>query len=93
MLHSIAEEFPNVFSSKGTNRPHSQGYREFAEKWGFVKTLYEVADEKIDKIGEIYQIHINDFLQYMSYMVDKFEAERQEDEFQEMRRKAKKGRH
>ena len=92
MLHSIADAYPIVFKGRGSTRPHSQGYRDFAEKWGNIKTLYEIADEKIEKVGEIYQFYLSDYLQFLSYLIDKGEADRKEDEFQETLRKAKKGR-
>lgn len=92
MLHDISNSYPTVFKNKGSNRPHSQGYRDFAQKWGNLKTLYEICDEKIEKVREVYQEYLNDYLTFLSYLIDKGEAERQEDEFQELRRKATKGR-
>lgn len=92
MLHDISDSYPTVFKNKGSNRPHSQGYRDFAQKWGNLKTLYEICDEKIEKVREVYQEYLNDYLTFLSYLIDKGEAERQEDEFQELRRKATKGR-
>ena len=92
MLHSIADAYPIVFKGRGSTRPHSQGYRDFAEKWSNIKTLYEVCDEKIDKVGEVYQLYLADYLQFLSYLIDKGEAEKKEDEFQEQLRKAKNGR-
>lgn len=41
----------------------------------------------------MYQYYLADYLQFLSYLIDKGEADRQEDEFQELRRKATKGRH
>jgi hypothetical protein len=90
-LHNIADSYPIVFQGNGSHRPHSQGYRDFSQKWGNIKTLYEICDEKIEKVGEIYQFYLSDYLQFLSYLIDKGEAERQEDEFQETLRKAKKG--
>ena len=91
-LASIAEEYPVVFNGRGSNKPHSQGYREFSQRWGFIKTLYEICDEKIEKVGEVYQIYLSDFLQYMTHLIDKQQAEDEEDKYQEVLRKAKKGR-
>lgn len=91
-MASIAEEYPVVFNGRGSNKPHSQGYREFSQRWGFIKTLYEICDEKIEKVGEVYQIYLSDFLQYMTYLIDKQQAEDEEDKYQEVLRKAKKGR-
>ena len=91
-LRNVADAFPIVFKGKGSTRPHSKGYRDFAEKWGNIKTLYEICDEKIEKVGTVYQYYLNDYLQFLSYLIDKGEADRLEDEFQENLRKAKKGR-
>lgn len=91
MLHNIHDTYPIVFQGKGSNRPHSQGYRDFAQKWGAIKTLYEVCDEKIEKVGEVYQLYLSDYLQFLSYLIDKGEAEREEDTFRENLRKAKRG--
>ena len=93
IIHNIHDTYPTVFQGKGSHRPHSQGYRDFCEKWGAFKTLYEIADEKIEKVGEIYQLYLSDYLQYLSYLIDKGEAEREEDKYQEQLRAAKKGRH
>ena len=93
LLRNITDAYPIVFKSKGSNKPHSQQYRDFCSKWGNIKTMYEVCNEKADKIGEIYQMYLNDYLQYLSYLIDKAEVDRAEDEFQETIRRAKsKGR-
>lgn len=92
-MANIRESYPIVFSSRGSSKPHSKSYRDFAEKWGVIKTIYEIADEKIEKIEKIYQIYLNDYLQYLSYMIEKSDVDREEDAFQEQLRKAKKGRH
>ena len=90
-MASIRETYPIVFGGQGATRPHSKAYRDFAQKWGAIKTLYEVCDEKIEKIGEIYQLYLSDYLQYLSFMFEKSEIEREEDKFQENLRKAKRG--
>lgn len=90
-MASIRETYPIVFGGQGATRPHSKIYRDFAQKWGAIKTLYEVCDEKIEKIGEIYQLYLSDYLQYLSFMIEKSEIEREEDKFQENLRKAKRG--
>ncbi len=92
MLASITEEYPVVFNGGRSNKPHSQQLREFSQRWGFIKTLYEIAGEKITKVGEVYQVHLNDFLQYLTYMADKREVDEAEDKFQENLRKSRKGR-
>ena len=90
-MDGIRTTFPYVFEGRRRNKPHSQSYRDFKEKWGIIDTVYEIADEKIEKIGEIYQIYVNDFLQYLTYMIQKQEMQQDEDSFQEQLRKAKRG--
>lgn len=92
MLHNITSTFPTVFSNKGGNKPHSNGYREFCTKWTHWKTFYEICGEKIEKVRENYQLYLTDYLQFLSYLIDKNEAEKQEDEFQEQRRKLQRRR-
>lgn len=50
------------------------------------------ADEKIEQVEKINKTYLNDFLQYMSYLIDKNEMQEQEDKFQDNLRKAKKNR-
>lgn len=52
--------------------------------------MYEVADEKIEKVGEVLGQYLNDYMQFLSYMIEKNDMQRAEDEFQETLRKAKK---
>lgn len=90
MLHNIADSYPIVFSSNGSHRPYAQRYREFSGKWGAIKTLYEICDEKIEKIGEIYQFYLNDYLQYLSFRLEKAQVDEEEDKFQDQLRAAKR---
>lgn len=54
--------------------------------------MYEISDEKAGQIATVYQLYLNDYLTFLSYLIEKQEAERAEDEFQENLRKMKKGR-
>ena len=49
-----------------------------------------MADEKIEKITGIYQIYLTTFLNFVSYSIDKSEAEEAQYKFDEQRRKAQK---
>jgi hypothetical protein len=51
-----------------------------------------MCNEEITKIGEVYQIYLVDFLQYLSWSIDRQEAEKEQDKFEEQLRKAKNGR-
>ena len=91
-MADIKNDYPIVFEGRGSNKPHSAAYRDFTQKWGHIKTLYEIADEKIEKVGRVYQIYLNDYLQYLSYMIEKRQVDDEEDKFQENLRMVKKGR-
>ena len=43
-----------------------------------------MADEKIEKIAEIYQEYLVDALQLISYMIERANVDKEEDKFQEM---------
>lgn len=51
-----------------------------------------MADEQITKVAEIKQLYLTDTLMFLTYLIQKQEADEQEDKYQEMLRKAKKGR-
>lgn len=48
-----------------------------------------MAEEKIEKISKIYQENLMDYLQLLTYLQDKAEAEEAEDKFQQQLRKSK----
>ena len=90
LIKSIFSNYPVIFEHRGSHKPHSGAYRDFAQKWGNIKTLYEVCDEKIEKVKEVYQEYLNDYFQFLSYRIEKYDAEEEEDKFQEQLRKSKK---
>ena len=92
LIQSTHDTFPVVFGSGGRTKPHSAEYRQFGESWGFQKTLFELADEKIEKVAQVKQEYLTDTLTFLTYLIAKQEMEESEDQFQELRRKAKRGR-
>lgn len=85
------ELFPVVFEGGGSNKPHSAQYREFGQDWGFQKILFELADEKIEKVAEVQQQYLTDTFTFLTYLIKKGQMEEVEDKWQEARRKAIKG--
>ena len=81
--------FPAVFSGGGSHRPHSAEYKQFGQDWGFQKTLFELADEKITQVARVKQEYLTDTLFFLTYLIQKGEMEEKEDAFQENLRKAK----
>lgn len=51
-----------------------------------------MAHESLVEVDRIKQTYVTDFLTLLSFLIDKGEMERQEDDFQEQLRKAKRGR-
>ena len=88
-MGSVKKTFSVVYGGGGSHKPHSKAYRDFGESWGMEKVLYEMADEKLEKVAEIKQQYLTDFLTFLSYLIQKGEMEEQEDKFQETIRKAK----
>ena len=87
------DEFPVIFEGGGSHRPHSAEYRQFGQDWGFQKVLFDLADEKIEKVAQVKQEYLTDTLLFLTYLIKKGEMEEKEDSFQENLRKAKqKGR-
>lgn len=43
-----------------------------------------MADEKITKVAEIYQEYLVDALQFISYITERSNVDKEEDKFQEM---------
>lgn len=88
-MDGIRESFASLYDGKRGSRPHCLVYTEFNRRWGIVKTLYEVCQEDLEKVARVYQCPIMDFLQLLTYLNDKAEAERAEYEYQDQLRKAK----
>lgn len=92
MLHATSENYPIVFSNQRHVQPHSPEYINFQKKWGIIGTLYQMANEKVEKVGEINQLYLTDFMQFLTYMIEKNDVDRIEDKWQDVRRRSMKGR-
>ena len=92
LICDVRDSYPTIFGGGGRVEPHSAEYRQFSEDWGFQKTLYELAGEKITKVAQVKQEYLTDTFLFLTYLIKKGEMEKIEDGWQELRRKAKKGR-
>ena len=88
-MGDVRDTYPTVFRNKGSNKPHSKEFRDFGAKWGSIKTLYEIADEKIEKVGEVYQLYLSDYMQFLTYLIEKGEVDEIEEKVQQALHKAK----
>ena len=51
-----------------------------------------MADKKITEVEKIYQLYLNDYFQFLSYLIEEGEMDDEEEKYQDQLRKAKKGR-
>ena len=91
LMARVRETFPVVYGGGGSRKPHSAEFRNFSETWGFQKIVFEMADEKIEKVAQVNQQYLSDFFLFLTYLIQKGEMEDQEDKFQENIRKSKRG--
>ena len=92
VVRGLRDTFPSVFAETGSGKLHSDAHRQFGQKWNWTGIAYQMADEKIEKVAEVYQQNLLDALQFLSYLSEKAIVDEQEDKFQERLRKAKRGR-
>ncbi len=50
--------------------------------------MYELADEKITKVAEVYQLYLTDTFTFLTYLIKKGEMDEKEEAFQDQRRKS-----
>ena len=92
IIYKLRDTYEIIFTSRRPSRPKCKAYRDFKEKWGFIGTIYDVAEKKIEEIEKINQMYLSDFFQLLTYMIDESVANEEQDKFDEQRRKAMKGR-
>ena len=89
-MDTIKFTFPTLYENRGGTKPTCAKYKRFAQNWGWQKSLFEMADEKIEKIAQVYQVYLTTFLNFLAYSIDKGEAEEAQYKFDEQRRKSQK---
>ena len=86
-----ADEYPSVYSNAASRKIHSAEYREFRTSWALQAALFEMADEKPSEIERLRQGYLSDFMQMLTFKIQRAHADEVEDQFQENRRKLGKG--
>ena len=79
-----------MYTGGRSTRQHSKEYRDFAGRWGFQKIIFEMADEKVEKVIQLNQTYLTTTFFYLSYLIDKGEVDEVEDKFQENLRKSQR---
>lgn len=90
---AIKDMFPRIFDgSRARAKPISDVYRKFSERYGFQKTIFDLADNKIEKVKEINQEYLTTIMYYLTYLKDKDIADVAQSELDETIRKQRSGR-
>ena len=91
-MASVQKEFPALYTNRGTTKQHSKEYREFNKRWGYQKTLFDLAGESLAQVSAIQQQYLTTTLFWLTYLIDKGEVDEKEEQFQDNLRKIKGGR-
>lgn len=91
-MADIQKEFPALYTNRGTTKQHSKEYRDFHKRWGYQKTLFDLAGESLAQVSVIQQQYLTTTLFWLTYLIDKGEVDEKEDKWQESLRKMKGGR-
>lgn len=71
-----------MFDGNNSGKPISKGYREFCSKWGWYKTISDLAEDKIYLFDEITQKTVVEIFGFLLYKVDKAKAEDEQYNFE-----------
>jgi hypothetical protein len=90
-MSAITEQYPVIFGdAKRPSKLHSDSYRRFGKKWNWIKTLYELSNEEVEKIEKTTQQYLTTVLQFLSYTIEKGWMEEDEERFQDQLRKQRR---
>ena len=79
----VTKVYPIIFGEpQRASKPHSDSLRKFSKKWNWIKTLYELSNEEIEKVEKTAQQYLTTVLQFLTYTIEKGWAEEDEDKFQ-----------
>lgn len=90
ILDAFSKKFGDLFRPTKANRPTCGEYKGFSKKWGWQKTIYELANEDILNVEKVEKMNCEDVLTYLVYLKHKSEAEFAQDKFEETMRKSKR---
>ena len=88
-MASVKETFGVVYGGGGSHKPHCKAIKDLSENWGLQKVVFDMADSQVQKVAEINQQYLTDFLTFLTYLIQKGEADEEEERFQDQMRKAK----
>lgn len=71
-----------MFKSNTGGEPISPGYKSFCNKWGWYKTISDLAGDKIQLFDEITSQKAGEIFGFLLYKSDKVQAEKEQINFQ-----------
>lgn len=90
ILAALSQKYGDLYRPTKANRPTCREYKQFGKKWGWQKTIYELANEDILNVEKVEKMNCEDVLTYLVYLKHKSEAEFAQDQFEETMRKNKR---
>ena len=78
----IRSDFEPLFDGNGSSRPVSKGYKDFCNKWGWYKTIADLAEDKIHLFDTITRKTVGEVFGFLLYKIDKSHAEEDQYKFE-----------
>ena len=87
----IHKSFPKLFNDNRSPIVKSCGeLRRLSKTYGFQKTVYDCADDRITEVEKIHQSYLLQVLVFLSYELDNAYAQKAQREFEDQQRKLKR---
>jgi hypothetical protein len=71
-----------LFDGNGSGRAISKGYRDYCNKWGWYKTISDLAEDKVYLFDEITQKRVVEVFGFLLYRTDKSRADEEQYKFE-----------
>ena len=83
----IRGDFAPLFNGGGSGKPVSKGYKDFCNKWGWYKTIADLAEDKIYLFDQITEKAVVEVFGFLLYRIDKARAEDEQYKFEKQIRR------
>ncbi|NDW10053.1 hypothetical protein [Dysgonomonas sp. 520] len=89
LKRKIQSDYEPLFNGGGTSKPTSPTYRDFSKKWGWYKVVAQLANHDIQQMDNIFTLGVIEVFNFLSFQVDKQNAEEANKKFLEQLRNNK----
>jgi hypothetical protein len=83
----IRSDFEPLFTGSSSGKPVSKGYKDFCNKWGWYKTIADLAEDKIYLFDQITGKAVVEVFGFLLYRIDKAQAEEEQYKFEKQIRR------